>query len=58
MRIIQSIFWSNVSRLNNQKIWHSTQQRQKEGQSRIAATCAKWRMFEQEGTTYANEASA
>lgn len=58
MRITQSIFWPNVSRLNNQKIWHSAQQRQKEGQGRIEATFAKWRMFEQEGVTYANEASA
>ena len=58
MQITQNIFWPNVSRLNNQKIWHSTQQRQKEGKGRIEATFAKWRLFEQEGATYAREASA
>ncbi len=57
-RITQSIFWPNVSRLNHQKIWHSSQQRQREGVSRIESTFAKWRMFEQKGATYANEASA
>jgi diadenosine tetraphosphate (Ap4A) HIT family hydrolase len=58
MQITQSIFWPNVSRLNNQKVWHSAYQRQKEGQGRIEATFAKWRLFEQEGATYADEASA
>ncbi|GAC1425667.1 MAG: hypothetical protein PVS3B3_26960 [Ktedonobacteraceae bacterium] len=58
MRITQSIFWPNVSTLNNQKIWHSAPQRQKEGQGRIEATFAKWRLFEQQGAVYANEASA
>lgn len=58
VRIVQGIFWPKVSALNNQKIWHSSQQRQKEGVSRITATLAKWRMFEQQGATYANEASA
>lgn len=58
MRITQGIFWPNVATLNNQKIWHSTQQRQKEGQTRIAATFVKWHAFEQQGAAYANEASA
>jgi len=58
MRITQGIFWPKVSVLNNQKMWHSAQQRQKEGQTRIEATFAKWRTFEQQGVTYANEASA
>jgi hypothetical protein len=58
IRIIQGIFWPKVSTLNNQKMWHSSQQRQKEGVARIAATFAKWRMFEQQGASYANEASA
>jgi diadenosine tetraphosphate (Ap4A) HIT family hydrolase len=57
IRIIQGIFWPKVSALNHQKMWHSSQQRQKEGTSRIAATFAKWRLFE-EGAIYANEASA
>ena len=57
-RITQGIFWNKVSTLNNQKIWHSTQQRQKEGQVRIEATFAKWRTFQQQGATYANETSA
>ncbi len=58
MRIAQGIFWSKVASLNNQKMWHSTQQRQKEGQPRIEATLAKWHRFEQQGAAYANEASA
>ncbi|GAC1364761.1 MAG: hypothetical protein NVSMB38_45860 [Ktedonobacteraceae bacterium] len=58
MRIIQGIFWPKVSALNNQKVWHSSFQRQKEGKARTEATCAKWRLFEQQGVTYANEASA
>ena len=57
IRIIQGVIWPKVSTLNNQKLWHSSQQRQKEGVSRIAATFAKWRMFEQQGVTYADEAS-
>ncbi len=57
LRIVQGIFWPKVSMLNHQKVWHSSQQRQKEGLTRIAATFAKWRMFEQQGATYANEAS-
>ncbi len=57
-RITQSVFWPKVSALNGQKIWHSTQQRQKEGVSRIEATFTKWRMYQQEDVTYANEASA
>ncbi len=57
MRIIQGIFWPKVSELNDQRVWHSSYQRQKEGKVRIEATFAKWRMFEQ-GATYANEASA
>ena len=57
-RVTQGIFWPKVSGLNHQKIWHSTQQRQVEGLSRIEATFAKWRMFEQEGAEYVNEASA
>ncbi|GAC1354397.1 MAG: hypothetical protein NVS4B11_24500 [Ktedonobacteraceae bacterium] len=58
MRIAQGIFWPKVATLNNQKVWHSSQQRQKEGESRIEVTFAKWRMFEQQGAAYANEASA
>ena len=58
IRIIQGIFWPKVSALNNQKMWHSSQQRQKEGVSRIATTFATWRMFEQQEASYANEASA
>ena len=57
-RITQNIFWPKVSSLNHQKMWHSSQQREKEGVSRIESTFAKWRMFEQKGATYANEASA
>ena len=57
-RIAQGIFWSKVSALNNQKMWHSTQQRQKEGQARIEATIAKWHTFEQQGATYVTETSA
>ncbi len=48
IRIIQGIFWPKVSTLNHQKIWHSSQQRQKEGVAHIAATFAKWRQFEQQ----------
>lgn len=57
LRVTQSIFWPKVSALNNQKLWHSSQQRQKEGETRIAATVVKWREFAQQSVSHPNEAS-
>ncbi len=56
--IIKDVLWHGVATRTHQKHWRSPQQRQVEGGPLIAATKNKWREFQQQGATYADETSA
>jgi diadenosine tetraphosphate (Ap4A) HIT family hydrolase len=58
MHIIKDVLWHGVATHTRQKHWRSQQQRQAEGGPLIAATKNKWREFQQQGATYADETSA
>ncbi len=56
--IIQGVLWPGTSACTGHKEWRSSHQRYEDGKPLIATVRAKWRIFEQQGVAYADEASA
>lgn len=58
LHIIQDVLWHGVATHSHQKQWRSQAQRQSDGGPLITATKNKWRTFQQQGATHADETSA
>ena len=54
VRVIQDILWSKASEHNQQRAWHSTEQRRLEAAPLLASTFTKWHTFQHQGNKYAN----